>query len=110
MVIGVIPGPKEPKLDINSLLMPLVKEMLSLWDGIIIKTNRNMEVLVRAALLCVGCDIPAARNVCGYVGHNGFRGCSRCLLAKNLGKRLTTQILISVLGNHVTKWIINTGQ
>lgn len=45
------------------------------------KTEKNVEVLVRAALLCVGCDIPAARKVCGFVGHGGLKGCSKCLLS-----------------------------
>ena len=38
------------------------------------------DLLVRAALLCVGCDIPAARKVCGFVGHRALKGCSKCLL------------------------------
>lgn len=80
MVIGIIPGPKEPKLNINAFLQPFVEEMLSLWEGVIMKSERNIDVLVRAALLCAGCDIPAARKVCGFVGHGGFRGCSKCLL------------------------------
>ena len=25
------------------------------------------------------CDIPAARKVCGYVGYNALRACSKCL-------------------------------
>ena len=37
------------------------------------------SVIVRSALICISCDIPAARKVCGYVSHNAFRGCSRCL-------------------------------
>lgn len=43
-------------------------------------TGRKTDVLVKAALLCAGCDIPAARKVCGFVGHGGYRGCSKCLL------------------------------
>ena len=34
---------------------------------------------VRAALLCTACDIPAARKLCGFVGHGANKGCSRCL-------------------------------
>lgn len=81
MVIGVIPGPKEPKLNINSFLQPFVEELLSLWEGVIMKSEKKVDILVRAALLCAGCDIPAARKVGGFVSHNGFRGCSKCLLA-----------------------------
>lgn len=36
-------------------------------------------VIVRAALICTACDIPASRKVSGFVGHNAFRACSRCL-------------------------------
>ena len=37
--------------------------------------------MVRAALLCVGCDIAAARKVCGFLGHRATMGCSKCLHA-----------------------------
>ena len=41
----------------------------------------GIPVFVRAALLCTACDIPASRKVSGFVGHAGYRGCSRCLKA-----------------------------
>ena len=69
ILVGVIPGPHEPKLNINSYLQPLVAELNKLWaDGIIVK--------VHGALLCVGCDVPAARKVCGFMGHASNKGCS----------------------------------
>ena len=81
ILVGVIPGPKEPQLHINSFLNPLVDELHTLWQGIPMELNNGMHVLVRAALLCVGCDIPAARKVCGFVGHRALKGCSKCLLS-----------------------------
>ena len=33
MLIGVIPGPREPKREMNSYLRPLVEELNQLWDG-----------------------------------------------------------------------------
>ena len=42
-----------------------------------IKTDAS-TVLIRAALLCVACDIPAARKVCGFTGHSSLHACSRC--------------------------------
>lgn len=81
ILVGVIPGPKEPKKHINSFLKPLVKELQQLWKGVSLKTRNGLQVLVRAALICVGCDIPAARKVCGFVGHSALRGCSKCLLS-----------------------------
>ena len=78
IILGIIPGPHEPKKNINSFLSPFVAELKELWNGAVMR-SRESSVLVRAALLCVGCDIPAARKVCGFVGHAAFRGCSKCL-------------------------------
>lgn len=44
------------------------------------KTSNNISLMVRAALLCVGCDIPAPRKVCVFGGHRATMGCSKCLL------------------------------
>ena len=78
ILAGVIPGPHEPKRDVNSFLQPLVKELLLLWDGILLNVNSKPQ-LIRGALLCVACDIPAARKVAGFLGHSARYGCSRCL-------------------------------
>ena len=40
--------------------------------------NDSGEVLVRCALLCVGCDLPAGRKVCGFLSHAAGKGCSKC--------------------------------
>ena len=77
ILVGVIPG--EPKLVINTLLEPLVDDLLKLWDGVIMKSVSQNSVLVRAALVCVTCDVPAARKVCGFVGHNALKACTKCL-------------------------------
>ena len=34
MVLGIIPGPTEPKGNINTFLKPLVDDLLLLWDGL----------------------------------------------------------------------------
>ena len=81
ILAGVIPGPKEPELDINTFLQPLVNELLQLWNGVQMEAYNNIPIIVRAALLCIGCDIPAARKVSGFIGHRGTKGCSRCLLS-----------------------------
>ncbi len=70
IVVGVIPGPKEPKKTMNSFLQPLVDELLQLWEGVVMKGANGINVLVRGALICVACDIPAARKVCGFLGHD----------------------------------------
>lgn len=81
VVVGIIPGPHEPKLHINSFLEPLVDELMELWQGVIMKSSQGMPVLVKAALLCVACDIPASRKVSGFVGPQAIQGCSKCTLS-----------------------------
>ena len=61
ILVGVIPGPKEPPLQINSFLKPPVDELKSLWSGQTFINADGQTVLVRAALLCAGSDIPATR-------------------------------------------------
>ena len=79
-LVGVIPGPHEPKLSINTYLQPLVDELNILWnDGIYeFEHGSSVQHLFRAVLLCVGCDVPAARKVCGFTGHASCKGCSKC--------------------------------
>ena len=88
ILVGVIPGPHEPKKTINTFISPLVEELLQLWEGVILNDGQH-PVLVRAAL-CSGCDIPAARKTCGFVGHNARLACSKCLLVfptENFGEK-----------------------
>ena len=49
--------------------------------------SNGMQVFVRAALFCVGCDIPAARNVCGFVGHRALKGCSKSFPTAKFGEK-----------------------
>lgn len=77
ILVGVIPGPKE---HINYFLAPLVNELLSLWNGVLMTSEQGTKIVVRAALLCCGCDIPAARKCCGFVGCNALQGCSKCMV------------------------------
>lgn len=82
IIIGIIPGPHEPKHNINSFLRPLVDELLQFWKGIKLSIQTDScckEEVVRCAILCVSCDIPAGRKTCGFLGHTANLGCSRCL-------------------------------
>ena len=82
ILIGIIPGPNEPKDNINSFLKPLVIELLQLWNGVKMQvqtTTDRTEQIIRCAILCVSCDIPAGRKTCGFLGHAANLGCSKCL-------------------------------
>lgn len=80
IIVGCIPGPKEPKLTVNPFLKPLVDELLELWNGIFIKTESIFGITpVRCMLTSISADIPATRKLCGFFSHNARRGCSKCL-------------------------------
>ena len=62
ILLGIIPGPSEPKHNINSFLRPLVKELLDFYDGVDMSVVTHSGVCVnkvKCALLCVTCDTPA---------------------------------------------------
>ena len=78
ILVGLIPGPHEPKHDINSFLTPLVSELKEFWGGVQINVHSMGQKIIRCALLCIACDLPAGRKVCGFLSHNAHLGCSRC--------------------------------
>ena len=62
--MGVIPGPSEPPLTINTYLSHLVSELLSLWnDGIVSNALESGPQVIRAAVSCVACDFPEEKVV-----------------------------------------------
>ena len=68
LIVGV-----KPKRNINSYL-------LLLWDGEHFQVHSfSDQQLVRGALICIACDLPAARKVAGFLGHSAAYGCSKCL-------------------------------
>ena len=62
----------------NSYLKPLVDELLELWTGTYL-TAPGVFVPVRCALLCISCDLPATRKVCGFTSFSSLHGCSKCM-------------------------------
>ena len=78
IIVGVIPGPHEPKKHINSYLGPLVSELLELYSGAWFSTSIGKQ-FVRCVLMCLSSDIPATRKAAGFLGHNANKACSRCL-------------------------------
>ena len=83
ILVGIIPGPKEPALTINSYLEPLVDELKEFWSGVNITLPSGNNITVRVCLICITCDVPAIRKVCGFVGHKARLGCSKCLCEFN---------------------------
>lgn len=62
MLVGVIPGPQEPSLSVDSIL-PLVEELKRSYSkGIPVVSCNDTSIKIRAMLSCVSCDIPATRS------------------------------------------------
>ena len=82
ILVGVLPGPSEPNLVLNSYLTPLVEELKQGWEnGFGVTSCNHVQVNVRVALSCIACDIPASRKVSGFLGHNATLACNKCLKA-----------------------------
>jgi len=81
ILCGIIPGPKEPKLTMNSFVSPLVKELSDAYRGWVIPTKHPVlkTVYIRLCVGSVVCDIPATRKLCGFLGHSAHFGCNKCL-------------------------------
>ena len=78
LLVGVIPAFEHEPSSLNSFLRPLVEELQEFWaSGVRLYTAESpkYKLLFRLALMCVACDIPAARKCCGF---NANMGCSRC--------------------------------
>jgi hypothetical protein len=79
LLLGLLPGPDEVSLHkINHYLAPIVNELESLWSGVTLKNTHEClnGKKIKAALILVSCDIPAARKICGHV--SALVSCHRC--------------------------------
>lgn len=80
LLIGIIPALQKEPESLNSFLEPLISDLNMLWKGVRLRTNQNSNgTVVRCALLCAAADIPAARKLCGFLGHSAAYGCSKCM-------------------------------
>ena len=81
ILVGLIPGPKEPPKLINTYLDPLINDLIKLYHGVDIPNPHSLfgKTKIKAMLSCVVCDLPATRKVCGFLGSNATKGCSKCL-------------------------------
>lgn len=81
ILVGVMPGPSASHTtELNNYLSPLVDELIMLYDQGIQVSNpvTGSPILIRAALMMVACDMPAARKTCGFTSPVSRRGCYKC--------------------------------
>jgi hypothetical protein len=84
LVLGILPGPDEVSLHkINHYLSPVVDELESLWRGVALNSTAEFSEgrTIRAALILISCDIPAARKLCGHI--SALVSCHRCEKSAN---------------------------
>ena len=64
----------------NSYLSPLVNELKEGYNvGFNVNAPNGAQVTIYVMLSCITCNIPALRNVCGFLSHNSKLGCNKCL-------------------------------
>ena len=79
LILSILPGPHEVSLHrINHYLAPIVDELVSLWNGVILNQTYECQEGKRicVALILVSCDIPAARKICGHI--SALVSCHQC--------------------------------
>ena len=90
--------------NMNSYLQPLVEDLKDLWKGVFVPSASGISVFIRCALICTSCDILANRKVSGFVGHNAYHACSRCLKAfptSRIGEKAGYTGTDRVIGHHI---------
>ena len=80
MPIDIIPGPEEAQHHINSLLKPVVDDLLFLYEGIEIRDVVMLDKRFNShsVLLPVLRDIPASRKVSQFLSHKANKPCDKC--------------------------------
>lgn len=80
ILLGIMPGPHESSYNINSYITPLVEELKVFWHGKEMNVcGFSSKQVVKCALLCAACDLPAGRKLCGFLSYNARFGCTKCL-------------------------------
>lgn len=82
LLVGIIPPLGHEPASLNTFMKPLVDELKQFWvSGYRLNTAESprYKLLFKLALMCIACDIPAARKCCGFKGHSANYGCSRCM-------------------------------
>lgn len=74
IIVGIIPGPKEPSLTVNTFLKPFVDDLLLLWSEGVLLNEDGSQAFYKFALCCISSDLPATRKCCGFLSYNATLG------------------------------------
>ncbi|MBW0489030.1 hypothetical protein O181_028745 [Austropuccinia psidii MF-1] len=82
-VSGIIHGLKEPTaLQLNYILMPLIKELKELWQGYHFSPTSTgpSGSFICVAVLTSIVDVVAMRKLTGFISHSGNHFCNFCTI------------------------------
>ena len=109
MLLGVIPGPSEPKLTINSYLKPLIADLNRLKDGMHMQDGSVYGNIYKFKLLFCSSDLPATRKLGGFLSYHAEHGWWILLiLYRQMMCWLEVQLLLHSTIDHVENFTIPT--
>ena len=74
MLLGILPGPKEPELNINTYLQPMIEELLEFEQGVMLQDYSFMGNNYRFRLFGCSSDLPATRKLGGFLSFHARQG------------------------------------
>lgn len=74
MILGVIPGPTEPSLHINTYLKPLVDDLEKLNRGMRLQDGSRYGNIYYFRVLGCSSDLPATRKLGGFISYHAKQG------------------------------------
>ena len=83
ILVGMLPKVNEHTNSTTAFTEPMVEELEKIKVGVQINGKRT-----RGALICVSCDLPAGRSLCGFASCGAIAGCPRCNV--NIHKNLVS--------------------
>ncbi|MBW0538440.1 hypothetical protein O181_078155 [Austropuccinia psidii MF-1] len=111
-----IPGPKEPtSLQLNYLLMPLIKELKELWQGYRFPPTSTgpSGSFIRVAILTAIADVVAMRKLTGFISHSGNPFVVSELFTRLKLRKLVLNFTTHTYSNHkstIAKWLWESAQ
>ncbi|MBW0474422.1 hypothetical protein O181_014137 [Austropuccinia psidii MF-1] len=111
-VAGIIPGPKEPTaLQLDYLLMPLIKELKELWQGYHFSPTSTVPSgsFICVSILTAIVDVVAMHKLTVFISHSGNHFCNFCTIQKAQIEEIGPQLLYThSYQNHkstIAKWL-----
>lgn len=72
---GIIPGPREPSLHINSFLSSLLEKLTQILEGCLFREGgKVIPAFLKLAVTGISRDVPATRKFCGFISCNATKG------------------------------------